>query len=301
MNGAYENPTLRPEMQEFLDIEGRDRLYQCWNRVWIPTPSTKEAFLALQDCMNAAPSTKPRGLIIAGDADTGKSRTMTAFRDLHQPRIDPDSEYAWHPVIYLTAPDVPDPVIVLKKILTELGHPLKYNTTPADLRSHTIMMLKACRVGTVMMDELHDIQRDSRMNDKIIGFLTFMKNLINETGRPFVVGGTTVVLDIVASDDQIAGRLDSVLRLKPFTLSEFVKVLLAFERMLPLRRQTDFRSSEPMIQAVYTLTQGYIGRLNHLLEDACKIAIETGEERITESTIDRVTDRSILSVGRRMA
>ena len=301
MTQKYENPTLRAEMQEFLEIEGRDRLYECWNRVWIPTPSTKEAFVELQDCMNAAPSTKPRGLILTGDSDTGKSRTMTAFRDLHEPRIDPDSEYAEHPVIYMTAPDVPDPVIVLKKILAEIGHPLRYNASLADLRSHTIMMLKACRVGTVMMDELHDIKRDSRMNEKIVGFLVFMKNLINETGRPFVVGGTAVVLDIIASDDQIAGRLDNVLRLKPFTLGEFVKVLLAFERMLPLRKQTDFRASEQMIQAAYTQTQGYIGRLNHVLEDACKIAIDTGEERITMSTIDRVTDRSILSVGRRVA
>ena len=301
MSGMCDNPTLRPEMQEFLEIEGRDRLYQCWNRIWIPTPSTKEAFLALQDCAYSAPSTKPRGLIIAGDADTGKSRTMTAFREMHQPRIDAESEYAEHPVIYMTAPDVPDPVIVLKKILSEVGHPLRYNASPSDLRSHTIMMLKACKVGTVMIDELHDIQRDSRMSGKLVDFLIFMKNLINETGRPFVVGGTQVVLDIIGSDDQIAGRLGTVLKLKPFTISEFAMVLLAFERMLPLRRQSNFRENEALIQSAYTLTQGYIGRLNYLLEDACKVAIESGEERITASTIDRVKDRSIVSVGRRTA
>ncbi len=301
MTSTHDNPTLRPEMQEFLDIEGRERLYACWNRVWIPTPSTKDAFLAMQDCMNAGPSTKPRGLIITGEADTGKSRTMTAFRDLHQPRLDPESEYAEHPVIYMTAPDNPDPVLVLKKILVELGHPLRYNPSAGDLRSHTVTMLKACRVGTVMIDEIHDISRDSRMNSKIVDFLVFMKNLINETGRPFVVGGTDVVLDLIASEDQIAGRLNTVVRLKPFTLAEFAKILLAFERMLPLRRQSGFRENETLIQLAYTLTQGYVGRLNYLLEDACKVAIESGEERISTSTIDRVSDRSIVSVGRRVA
>ena len=301
MNNTYDNPKLRPEMQEFLDIEGRGRLGECWDRVWVPTPSTKEAFIELQDCMNAAPSTKPRGLIITGEADTGKSRTMKAFRDLHQPRMDSESEYAEHPVIYLTAPDNPDPVIVLKKILAELGHPLRYNPSPADLRSHAVTMLKACRVGTIMIDEIHDISRDSRMNSKIVSFLVFMKSLINDTGRPFVVGGTQVVLDMIASEDQIAGRLNTVIKLKPFTMAEFAMILLAFERMLPLRRESRFRENEGLVQLTYTLTQGYIGRLNYLLEDACKIAIDSGEERITLSTIDRVRDRSIVSVGRRVA
>lgn len=301
MSVTSDNRILRPEMQEFLEIEGRERLYSCWDRVYIPTPSTKEAFLALQDCMNAAPSTKPRGLIITGDSDTGKSRTMTAFRDLNPPRLDFETEYAEYPVIYMTAPDVPDPMVILKKILVELGHPLRYNASPADLRSHTVMMLKACRVGTVMIDEVHDIQRDNRMNSKIVDFLIFMKNLINETGRPFVIGGTQVVLDIIASDDQIAGRLNTVVRLKAFTLGEFVKVLLAFERMLPLRRASDFRSDEAAIQIAYSVSQGYIGRLNYLLHDACQVAIENGTERITAATLDLVKSRSIMSVGRRVA
>lgn len=301
MTGYYENKTLRPEMQEFLDIEGRERLYRCWDRVWIPTPSTKDAFLALQDCMNAAPSTKPRGLIIAGEADTGKSRTMLAFRDLNPPQIDLRTEYAEFPAIYLTSPDNPDPVVLLKKILIELGHPLRYNPSPADLRSHVIMMLKACRVGTVMIDEVHDIQRDARMNPKIVNFLIFMKSLINETGRPFVVGGTHEVIDLIATEDQVAGRLSTVVKLKPFTLAEFVKVLLSFERMLPLRRVSAFRENEDVIQALYSLSQGYIGRLNYLLHDACQVAIESGDERISAFTIDKVKDRSIVSVGRRAA
>src|SRR5215475_1118869 len=96
-SGSYTNGKLRDEMREFLDIGGRDRLYACWDRIWIPTPSSEDAFLALQDCMNAAPSTKPRGLIITGDADTGKSRTMTAFRDKHPPKVNPNTEYAEHP------------------------------------------------------------------------------------------------------------------------------------------------------------------------------------------------------------
>lgn len=123
MTDLLANPKLRPELQTFLAIEGRERLYACWDRIWVPTPSTKEAFLALQDCMASAPSSKPRGLVITGDADTGKSRTMKAFLDKYPPTLNPETEYAQHPVIYLLAPDNPSRTAVLKKILEALGHP----------------------------------------------------------------------------------------------------------------------------------------------------------------------------------
>lgn len=55
MTAPYENPKLRPVMQEFLEIEGRQRLYQCWDKVFVHTDDTKAAFIAIQDCMNAAP------------------------------------------------------------------------------------------------------------------------------------------------------------------------------------------------------------------------------------------------------
>lgn len=299
MTAPATNPKLRPEMQEFLEIEGRARLYSCWNRIWVPTPSTREAFIALQDCMNAAPSTKPRGLIITGDADTGKSRTMTAFRDSNTPKINPDTEYADFPVIYIMAPNKPSQTAVLKKILDALGHPLLYNASEDNLRAHTIRMLKGCRVGTVMIDEIGDIQRDY-VSSQIVEFLRFLKSLINETGRPFVVGGTSVILDLIGGEEQIAGRLNTVVRLKPFTLAEFVPILLAFERMLPLRTASDFRTDQRLIQALFDLSDGYIGRLSYLLHDACQVVIEDGTERITLAAIERIRDRSIATVGRRI-
>jgi hypothetical protein len=90
-------------------------------------------------------------------------------------------------------------------------------------------------------------------------------------------------------------------RLKPFTIAEFAKILLAFERMLPLRQASDFRSDSRLIAAAFDISAGYIGRLSYLLHDACQVAIEDGTERITLSTIDRVKDRSIATVGRRAA
>ncbi len=300
MTGPYENPKLRPAMQEFLEIDGRQRLYQCWDRVFVHTDDTKAAFVGIQDCMNAAPSTKPRGLVIVGDPDTGKSRAMTAFRDANKPQPDPESQYAEHPVLYIKAPDDPNPVVFLKHLLDELGYPINYNAQAADIRAYTVRMLKHCRVGAVMVDEFRDIGSD-RMSAKLIDFFVFLKNLINQTERPFIVGGPRSVINMVASDQHLAGRLNQIVELGPFKLEQFVRVLLAFELMLPLRKASRFREDERLIQTIFTLSGGYIGRLNVLLHDACQVAIETGEERITLSTIDRVSSRSVTILGKRVA
>lgn len=293
----FENPRLRPVMREFLEIEGRDRLYRCWDRVFVQTDDTKAAFVALEDCMKAAPNTKPRGVVIVGDSDTGKSRTMTAFRDAHPPTANPEHEYADHPVLYIKAPDDPNPVVFLKKLLEELGFPVNYNAQAADVRAYTVRMLRLCRVGTVIVDEFRDIGNE-RMSAKLIDFFVFLKNLINEVERPFVVGGTRSVENMVASDPQLAGRLNQKIELRPFKIAEFVKVLLAFELMLPLRRDSAFREDERLIQQLYSMSGGYIGRLNAFLHDACQVAIESGEEKIFLSTLDRVQGRSIKPLGR---
>lgn len=287
---------LRPEIRPYLEIEGRQRLYDCWHRIFVHTPSSREAFRALEDCLNAGPSTKPRGLILVGDADTGKSRTMTAFRDAHPPHVNLESEYAEHPVIYLTAPDIPSRTAFLKKILATLGYPLLYNANEEDLRSHTIAMIRGCQVKTVMIDELHDLDRDA-MRSKVLDFMRFLKSLINECGRPFVVGGTADVLEFVANDEQMVGRLKTVVELEPFTFADFCLVFAAFERVLPLREESGFRNDEDLANYAYDHTNGYIGRLSNLLYDACQLAIDSGDERITLRTLETVQGRTIKAFG----
>ena len=76
---------VHPKMREHLATEGRERITNAWAKVYVPTATTRDAFVALGDCMNAPPSVKPEGLVIYGKVDTGKSRTMEAFRDAHPP------------------------------------------------------------------------------------------------------------------------------------------------------------------------------------------------------------------------
>lgn len=290
---------VRPEMRQFLAVEGRERLKQCWESIFIQTPYSKEAFKALKARAEAPPSTKPRGLVITGEADSGKSRTLKQFCDENPSSIDEESEYARFPALYMLAPDQPNRVVIYKDILSQIGQPLLYAAKEVDLRMHAITMMRNCKVGTIMIDELHDITRQRLMTDQAHEFMKFIKGLANATGRPFVVGGVPVILEIVASDRQIETRFDDVITMNALTLKEFAIAALAFEKKLPLRKPSKFKEDDSIIRALYTESNGYIGRLSYLLHDACEIAIESGEEQITLDILRKVQNRSIRAVTKR--
>jgi hypothetical protein len=288
---------VRPEMRAFLAIGGRERLKQCWDKVLVPTPGLREAFAAMTDCLDAPLETKPRGLIITGEADTGKSRAMVAFRDRHPKTRDENSEFATCPVVYVQAPDSPSKETLLKAILNEVGFPIRCRPKDPDLVQFTVNTLRNCRVGTIMIDELHNIEPET-LSKEVVAFLRFLKSFINALGRPLVVGGTPIVRDLLRSEDQIAGRFKRVVQLKPLKIDHFALTVLSFEKLIPLRRPSDFKANEDIIQFLYSATGGLIGNLSYLLHDACQLAIDSGEERITLHLLQKVHDRSLSPIGR---
>lgn len=278
-------------MREFLGIEGRHRLDACWDRIWVETPATREAFAVLHDCMNAPTDSKPQGLVLVGEADSGKTRTMQAFRDLHKPTIVPEAQFAEHRAIYIGAPDKPSMPIVYSAILDALNHPLFYHRDEVSLRKHTVKMVRGCNVGVIMIDELHDISRQ-RMSNALLDFLGQMKNFINDTRRPFVVGGVKVITEVLSQDDQIASRFPTVVELKPTRRKDFIEVVADFGRLLPLRRPS-FEDDDEVFRILYDRTQGYIGLLSRLLRAACQEAIDTGTESVTRQLLLALPDRSV--------
>lgn len=302
-NNPYDPSTgghVAEKMREYLAIDGRRRVDACWERIWVPTASTQEAFIALTDCMNAGDSTKPRGLVIVGEADTGKSRLLKAFRDANPVDGRDEDEYSTQPVVLINAPTKISRTAILHAILEDLREQLNYKADEGFLMRHTIRAMKRSKVRVVMIDEFHDISHGA-LNAEIVSFLAFVKNLVNGLGRPFVVSGIPRLREIVATDAQIAGRLGTEVHLKRFTEAQFMRALLTFELLMPLRLPSMLREEPQIMQQIYARSQGYIGLLSILLQDAFRTAIESGTERITLKVLADTPEPVIASVGRRAA
>lgn len=291
----FDNPTLDDRIKPFLPIEGPERIRAAWPAIWINTPQAKHALKELDDLLMAADSSKAAGLVVSGDSDTGKSRVMERFAELNLGNgIDPETEYALHPVIYIRAPTTPSRSALLKLILNEIGQQVRGNFRDEDLHQHVVRMMRACGTRVLLIDELQQTEHLATTAN-VRAFLRGIKALVNDTGRPIAVGGTPDIIDFIRIEPQVRSRFADLVKMEPMTAHIEQVIILAFERLLPLRHASDLRANADIVAAIQGFSLGYIGRLSRLLQKACLIAVREGEERLTLPIVEQVIKRSLAS------
>jgi len=283
---------VHPSMRDLLSINGRGRMDDWPGRVWVHTVQTRSLFTCLNDCVNAGESSKPSGVIVYGDPDTGKSHALARFRADHPPKLDAESGYLQTPVVSLVAADLPSRTIILKDILKQLGRPQVYNPPEEELRLAVEELFVKCGVRVLIIDEIGDIAREHASNRAIL-LLRFLKSMVNRTGRPLVVAGAPSVLDLFARESGNASRARTEFRFDAYTTADaFGRLLIAFGGLVPLRHASDMRDERIGLHLA-SASEGYIGRLVHYLVDVCRAAIENGDERITIELLRKVVPRSV--------
>lgn len=286
------NLRIDERIKPFLEIEGPERIRSAWPLLWINTTQAKKALLELDDLRLAPDSSKAAGLVISGDSDTGKSRVMERFAELHRGQeLHPETEYAQFPVIYIRAPTTPSRGALLKLILGEIGQQVRGTFRDEDIHQHVVRMLRACGTKVLLIDELQQTEHLAA-NANVRAFLRGIKALVNDTGRPIAVGGTQDVIDFIRIEPQVRSRFDDLIMMHPMTAHEEQIAILAFERLLPLRYASDLKSNPDIVCAIQSYSLGYIGRLSRLLQKACMAAVRSGEERLTLELVEEVRQRS---------
>ena len=101
----------------------------------------------------------------------------------------------------------------------------------------------------------------------------------NELQIPIVGVGTNEAYRAIQTDAQLSNRFE------PATLprwqfdKEFLRLLVSFERMLPLKNSSNLQETS-LATKLFSLSEGYIGELSRLLTTASVQAILSGAERI---------------------
>lgn len=276
---------LKPAAEQMLGAPCEERIKFFQQEHWLGYPAALRLIDQLERLYHYPDTARPENLLLVSETNNGKSRLMQRFTDRHPPVDDPLGEGVQMPVVKIDVPASPDEERFYNQLLKELGIPFKI-TAKKDTKLFQIQkMLQQLNVKVLILDEINNClagnatQRQQMFNA--------IKGLSNSLKRPIVLTGIFEVLLALREDKQIQNRFPPVVLPKWELNRDYLQLLVSFETLLPLRRDSGL-ASEQLAPLLLAMSNRNLGELKKLLIWAMEEAIHSGEERITEKLLLRL-------------
>ncbi|MGB7963287.1 MAG: ATP-binding protein, partial [Propionicimonas sp.] len=235
-----------------------------------------------------------RGLIVSGDAGTGKTTAITQLGKSHElaKRLRNPSPGPRMAVVYVTVPPAATPRMLAAEFARFLGLPVTNRSNMTDITDSVCGVLGDCGCDLVIVDEIHNLNLATRAGAEVSDQLKYFSERLPAT---FVYAGIDVErvgLFAGTRGRQIAGRF-STIETQPFDhgtakqRQDWAALIATFEGSLRLHNHKPGTLLK-LVDYLHQRTGGMIGSLSHLLRGAAVDAIITGSEKITRTNLETV-------------
>lgn len=236
-----------------------------------------------------------RGLVVSGQAGTGKSTAITQLGKHHEIRSRRrrgNVQGPYLPVVYITVPPAATPKTLAGELARFVGLPIKNRASQVDITNSLCDVLDRLGTDLVLVDEIHNISLETRAGADASDQLKYLAERISAT---FVYAGIDVEAKGLFSGTrgrQIAGRFASI-DARPFAngttiqRQEWGALVATLEQALCLHRLPEGRLLRHA-DYLHQRSGGMIGSLAHLVREAAVEAILDGTETITKASLGRV-------------
>lgn len=281
-------PHLLERIRTIVDLPDKERLFFIDEDHWIGYERAQKILNLLEDILSRPKKIRPQSLLIVGDSNMGKTTITMEFVKKHYNKVieepDASAKEVYKPVINIIAPAKTDEKSLYIAILDHFFVPFRPTEPKAKLRQQAVHLMQKFQTRMLIIDELHNFLSGGPMGQREA--MIALKNLSNELRLSIVGVGTRDAVQVLHTDPQHASRFD-VAELPKWALDRsFLKLLVSYEKLLPLKEASDLSSKE-IATTLYDISNGNFGDLNKLLVACAKNAIETGEEKITLETVLR--------------
>ena len=286
-------PHLSTNAAERLLLSSEERIHHIKKQRWINYSKANELLDKLEDLMNHPPQSRMPNMLLIGDTNNGKTMLVNRFREKHPPEENIEGDAAIIPVIYIQAPPSPDERGIYNAILTKLFEPYSRSEATDSRRDRVVSVLKRVQLKMIMIDEVQHLLAGTYAKQR--NCLNALKYLGNELSVPIVGIGTAEAIRAVQTDPQLANRFNPELLPKWHMGQDFLRLLMSFERVIPLKEVSLLHSKE-LAGVILQVSGGTIGEMSTLLNHAAIYAIKTGQEKIT---LDGITKCGYISPSER--
>ena len=266
-----------------LELSDSERIQHIRKSRWIGYGRAKEILIKLEDLLAHPVQPRMPNMLIVGETNNGKTMLVTKFREKHPADENPDGESVNIPVLYIQAPPSPDERGLYNAILSRLFESNKRSEATDAKRDRVVDVLRKVKLGMIMVDEIQHLLAGPYIKQR--NCLNVLKYLGNELCVPIVAIGTAEAVRAVQTDPQLANRFVPEVLPKWTKNAEFSRLLVSFERVLPLRESSQLANPE-LSSRILDLAGGTIGEMSTLLNAAAIYGIKAGLERITVESLD---------------
>ena len=225
-----------------------------------------------------------RGLIVSGDAATGKTTSIKQLGRLHELRVRARFPAARDriPVVYVTCPPKGSPRKLAMEFARFLGLPLRTRANVTDIADAVCQVLVDARTDLVLVDEIHNLNHGTPAGEDLSDYLKYFTEHLPAT---FIYAGIDVERCGVFTGTrgrQLAGRCGLICTGAFPYREEWAQLIAALEATLRLHRHEP-GTLPSQAKYLHQRTGGMIGSLTHLIRGAAIRAILGGQEALTRA------------------
>lgn len=275
-------PHLNEKTVAHMALSKDERIVKNRSPRWIGYPQSEQILSKLEELLSYPKSHRMPNLLIVGDTNNGKTMLVQRFCQAHPSDDNIKGEAAIVPVIYIQAPPTPDEGRFYNAILEKLFAPFRPSDRVNKKQYQAIKLLKHVGLQMLVIDEIHQILAGSLNKQR--AFLNVIKYIGNELQVPIVGVGTKEAFRAIQTDDQLANRFEPSLLPRWKFDKNFRRLLVTFERMLPLAKPSNLHEV-PLATQIHSMSEGYIGEISRILTSAAVNAVQTDSERIDQESL----------------
>jgi type II secretory pathway predicted ATPase ExeA len=198
-------------------------------------------------------------------------------------------------VVAMQMPPEPDEKSFYTQLLSSMNAPVRTSMNVHQMRHVIQDLLHFTGTRMLVIDEVHALLASTYRQQRIL--LNTLRYIANELRIPLVCAGTADAKTALTTDDQLADRFEAYDLPLWQNDQTFLRLLLSFQSVFPLRRSSDLTSATSR-RLLLDRTQGVTVRIVRLLEKLAVDAIRTGRERIEVESLDSLSvPTQLLSMG----